>query len=410
MKVLLIVFSDAGHLNPFLGVAGQLERRGHELTFLSEQKSVRSAIERAGLRARCLEAQAVEAEAPGLPPSSTKFTERLKKPAWAQRFLSTVLVDGAADRVEPIRQAIRATTPDVIGIDAMCYAGSIAAELERVPWAGLSTGFFSLVPPSWQLPVVDMFKRIGVERAKLFARFGVERSFRLSDVISPWLNLVFASETLAPRALTENYDSFYVGPSIRPDEGAEAFPWDDLPRDRPLVYVAFGSLLNYSLEMYRGIFESLTSDEAFFVVALKDLFDDPFVRTLPAHVLPIRFAPQLALLERATLMINHGGANSAVECLSRGRPMLTMPLVNDAHAVGRIVERAGAGRVLIPDEFSVARCRDILLSLLPEDSEAQVKARAIQQSFENGALGASVLLEELAQCARPMSPRLGGVL
>src|SRR5262249_39501656 len=137
------VFSDSGHLNPMLAVAQRLQRRGHEITFFSCQADVSERCRRAGLHGRYV---VDPPRAGGLAPSApqpTQLMERMANPAWLKRWLSAVLVDPAARQLGALRRLIQEQRPQVIATDAMAYAGAVAATLEGVPWAALSTGLQS---------------------------------------------------------------------------------------------------------------------------------------------------------------------------------------------------------------------------------------------------------------------------
>src|SRR5439155_2876258 len=69
---------------------------------------------------------------------------------------------------------------------------------------------------------------------------------------------------------------------------------------------------------------------------------------VPANAVVVPFAPQLTLLDRASLLVTHAGLNTALEGLARGLPMLCIPVTNDQPGVARRVEWLGAGEVLKP--------------------------------------------------------------
>ena len=65
----------------------------------------------------------------------------------------------------------------------------------------------------------------------------------------------------------------------------------------------------------------------------------------PANVLLVNTAPQLKLLARASLMINHAGFNSVKECIFFGVPMNVYPMTGntDTPAVAARVVYHGLG-------------------------------------------------------------------
>lgn len=372
MRILVTVFSDAGHLNPMVAVAQRLERRGHDVTVFSCQADVAERCRRAGLAARCVaDPPRTGGLAAAAVPQSAQLAERMANPAWLKRWLWAVLVDPIGRQVAALRAVINDQRPQLIATDAMAYAGAIAATLEDIPWAALSTGLQSFAPPGSDGPNAAAFAQLAAARAARVAALGAAIDFRVSDCISPALNLVFASPRLwhgaAPPAGVRA-----VGAALPLDDGAgdPGFPWQRIPGDRPLVYVAFGSQISPPLEVYEALASSLSADEAFFVMSVKDLIEHPRIRALAGHVLAVPYAPQLAVLRRASAMVNHGGTNSVMECLATATPMIVLPLTNDQFVMARMVAHSGVGTTLsLP--VTAAACRDALVRALHTDGDVR---------------------------------------
>ena len=66
------------------------------------------------------------------------------------------------------------------------------------------------------------------------------------------------------------------------------------------------------------------------------------------------FLPQVALLERAALLVTHGGNNSVTEALTAGVPMVVLPFSTDQFAGAAAVEAAGLGAALDPNTATSA--------------------------------------------------------
>lgn len=396
MRVLFTVFSDSGHLNPMLAVAQWLQRRGHETMFFSCQADISERCRRAGLQGRCV---VDRSHAGGLAPSApppTQLIERMANPAWLKRWLWAVLVAPVAQQLGVLRTLIREQRPQVIATDAMAYVGAVAATLEGVPWAALSTGLQSFGHDG---PSAAAFEHLARPRAAHIAAMGVELGFRSSDCISPALNLVFATPRLWHGSETPA-GVVAVGAALPPEDGRDdaSFPWQRIPGGRSLVYVAFGSQVSPAIETYEALAASLHADEAFFVMAVKDLLDAPRIRALPDHVLTVGYAPQLQLLRRASIMVNHGGTNSVMECLSIGTPMIVVPLTNDQFLMARLVERSGLGTVLATP-LTPTSCREAILRILSTDRAVRTPASRTH-SGADGAGGAETAAELLLGLAR----------
>jgi MGT family glycosyltransferase len=396
-RFLFVVFAEAGHLNPMLAVGEHLERAGHEVVVFSLGDDVASRSRARGLRARCLVGnvsvtQAARTEAQ----RSLKMAQRLANPTWLKRLNERILVEILPRQADALAAAALDVRPDVVVADAMAYAAAAVADREGLPWASLATGLQSLVPA-----MQDTYADLAPKRAAATAALGASLRFRGSDAVSPWLDVMFTTDALVPPAMRP--EARLVGPATstaRCNEDLSLLA--RLPTDRPIVYVAFGGIISHPPHVYEALVASLAPDEAFFVLALKDLLTEPFVRTLPAHVATVGFAPQMALLRRSALMVHHGGSNSVHECLSLGRPMIVVPLLAEHVLCGRLVEAAGVGAVIDRAEITAARCRELIRPLLAADAPARARAASIADRMGDGAARTAALLTELAETRAPV--------
>jgi MGT family glycosyltransferase len=403
-RTLFVVLPERGHLNPLLSVAQAVAAAGHETAFFCHD-DISSALAAAGLSGPCAWAEAGE-KAPRQIPDVARLRDVAWLTGWAKFGMRAVL---SQRFLAPLRALVHAFRPDVIALDPLAYHGVVVAESEGLPWAGISTNLLPLAPASWDGPMVQAYDRAAADRDRLFARAGTSARFKVNEAISPWLNTVFTTEAFIPRVPADNAHSFFVGPlpptHARGDE--PAFPWERLPKSGPIVYVAFGSQITYG-EAFTVELATELAEEAHVVIALKDQADRIAPR-LPARCIAVGYAPQRALLDRVDAMVGHGGANSVMECLYQGRPMLVLPTVNDGPLQGLFVERAGVGYSLAPAQASVAACRERVHALLAESSPARRSAVEVGRSYRahDGAAAAAALIDKLARARAPLSPSPG---
>jgi zeaxanthin glucosyltransferase len=124
-------------------------------------------------------------------------------------------------------------------------------------------------------------------------------------------------------------DLHYVGPSVDPARGEPDFPWDRLPADKPLVYCSLGSApqarphLGRFLESVLGCMRARPQWQ-WVLSTGEGAYADTLARA-PAEAIVVPYAPQLALLSRAAVMVSHGGMNSTQEALLHGVPLVVLP-------------------------------------------------------------------------------------
>ncbi|MGW6201181.1 glycosyltransferase [Kribbella sp. NPDC055110] len=158
------------------------------------------------------------------------------------------------------------------------------------------------------------------------------------------------------------------------------FAWEKLDPGRKLVYCAFGT----------ERLEGGTHDHAFDVVAQAsaELPDHQVVlatgsstvpRELPENVIHCPEAPQLPLIQRAALVISHGGFNTVKEAAAAGVPSLVLSVsgpVTDAGRSGALVEYLGLGKVLPGSLLRAAAVVDAIRGVPKLSSACRAFARA----------------------------------
>src|SRR5690606_7288698 len=121
-------------------------------------------------------------------------------------------------------------------------------------------------------------------------------------------------------------DHFHAtGPWHEPArDDALKFPWERLD-GRPIVYASLGTVQNRRARLYDAILSAVDGLELQLVLALGST-QPGIVPPAPQNAIVVPYAPQLRLLDRAVAAITHAGMNTALECLSRGVPMLCLPI------------------------------------------------------------------------------------
>ena len=117
--------------------------------------------------------------------------------------------------------------------------------------------------------------------------------------------------------------------------------------------------------------------------------------------IPVDFAPQLRLLERAVLMVNHGGNNSVMETLACGVPQIICPRSADQPGVAVRAVRAGVALVHPFGNLSERGLGYLIERVLNEDV-FRLKAEGLKQSLAatGGSLGAASFIERALQVGR----------
>jgi UDP:flavonoid glycosyltransferase YjiC (YdhE family) len=394
VRALFVIIPEKGHIHPYIGPAHHLQQRGHEVAFYAVH-DVSAQLRRAGFTTFFPGSP----DRPG-PPDLNRgkfFAEKVRDAGWLRRWIKELLVERVPPQVDVLRDVVRRFEPDVIAADPMVYQAPIVANLEGVPWASLSSSLNPVVPAHFDSELLATNRWLEEERAALFARFGQTASFRVCDCLSDHVNVVFATEEFVgppPPGVTLAGPSLPAG--MRGDECD--FPWGRLSEALPIVYASFGSQIYYQPRMFRTLIEAVRGRDVQLVLSVSELLDTPLLGALPDNVLAVRYAPQLALLPRASAFVTHGGANSVMESLHFGVPILISPICNDQFHNARFIEESGVGWRLDVDTATPGQCWEALSALL-EPGRVREKAGIVATSYraKDGAREAARLVEELGR-------------
>jgi MGT family glycosyltransferase len=194
----------------------------------------------------------------------------------------------------------------------------------------------------------------------------------------------------------------FVGPLIdeRSRESVE-FPFEKLT-DRPLIYASMGTLQNKLHHVFRVIVDACEGLPTQLAVSLGSSGSE--VRSsLPEWPLIVDYAPQIQLLNRASLAITHAGLNTALESLSHGVPMIAIPITNDQPGVAARISFTGAGEAISLKRLGAARLREMVLRVLETDSYRANAMRLKEACLASGGTRlASKIIEQAISSREPV--------
>jgi zeaxanthin glucosyltransferase len=389
-------FPGTGHLNPLTALARRLQQRGHSVVIFGIA-DVEARVKAAGIEF-CLIGQS------DYPPGTLEKLDRQlgeMKGLQVIRFTMERISNTARMVLRDGLEAVRNANLDALLVDEVDMANNIAEYL------GLPFVSLALIPPLLQDNRYPPFYFGWSGSQRLWSRLRNEIAIRvLTRVASPIFAAVnerraawglktdrepgealskLAQITQLPRALEFEINPppanlYYTGPFVdaafRP---AVDFAWDKLD-GRPLVYASLGTLQNRSLEIFRKIAEACAELNVQLVISLGGGLEPERLGALNGDPLVVRFAPQLELVKRASVVITHAGLNTVLESLAEGVPLVCIPLGNDQPGVASRVATHGAGFVVPPRKASAERLRSAVRAVLKNDSYRSA-ARRLQSAI-----------------------------
>jgi UDP:flavonoid glycosyltransferase YjiC (YdhE family) len=393
VRVLCTCLPGHGHFNPMLALAQALARAGHDVAFATAADFCPH-IERTGFAAFPAGmplAQQME-EARRRYPDQDRLAAMERFEQFVPRMLAGVAAPARADDLRPI---VSDWKPDVLVHDETEFAGPVVAQAAGIPWADQSVGI---------LRPLAMTRLAGETLAPLAQRFGVDVGpfggmfrYLYLDVAPPTLQ----SPAIADIAVAHPVQNAIIEPGA---EGHALPDWvDQLPPERPVVYVSLGTVFNARARgVFAAVLEALRPEPVSAILTIGPNNDPADFGLQPDHIFIERFIPQSLLLPYCDAVVNQGGT-AILPILAHGLPLLVLPQgANQFHNAQACVN-AGVGRRLLPDEVGPEAVQREVRTLLHEP-ELRKAAEQVQRELAAmpGPDRGVALLERLAAERRPL--------
>ncbi len=337
-KIAFFCIPAHGHTNPMVGVARELVSRGNIVRFYSFDE-FEEKIKATG--AEFVSCQSF------LPEISESERARLKKSSNTEMSIQDIRITLAMN--DFLENEFNAFKPDVVYTDSVCFWGKLNALKFNVPMV-VSTSTFAfnqmsttymknspgeLADMIFGLPKVNREMQTLKQYGYKFKSFlDIVRSDDDTD------SVVYASRLFQPYA--ESYSDHYLfaGPSVSTD----IVP--DKKKDRPLVYISLGTVVNDKPDFYKNCIKGLEDIDADIIMSCGKDTDISTLGKLPDNIKAYQYVNQLEVLSHADAFISHCGMNSASESLFMAVPLILFPQTGEQHAVARRAYELGAGRYL----------------------------------------------------------------
>jgi UDP:flavonoid glycosyltransferase YjiC (YdhE family) len=325
--ILWLNWSGGGNLPPSLGIARALEERGHAVTFAGRPEMV-PRVDAAGFRAIELS-------------RAYEQVERYPQGSFLTR-MSCYLTSPATG--EQVRSVVAAEAPDITLIDCMFPAALAEARAFGIPTAAVCHTF--------------VFRQLDMWRGMLARLDGMRQQAGFGS-LPPLDELWLAQERLISTSLAA-FDGApppgwefvrHVGPVLEDENVAlpAELPWP--PGDPvPLVLISFSTAIEQrNVEKFQRALAAL-AELPVHVVATTGGIVEPAELDVPANAFVAKYAAHDPILQRAALVITHGGHGTAMRALHHSVPMVVIPgLAGDQPFVAAAIDEWGAGRALSGD-------------------------------------------------------------
>jgi zeaxanthin glucosyltransferase len=400
MRIGFLSLPVPGHLNPMTSLARKLQSRGHDVVFIS-LADVAPVVEAAGLPfVPCSEAAYPDG-------SLGKLVRRLSELSGedALHFTVNAMMKGyTASLFESLPDTLSKAGVDGIVLDQyQPYVELIPMKLQ-MPFVHVSnalhvdyTGRTPICFVDWPYQTggdAQARNMEGVRRARMLLEPVTAEAQAYAKKVSLSVDWNNPHSTLSPLAwVTQcprefdfgcppDFPQFHYAGPFHDGRGRMDFdfPWQQLTGE-PIVYASMGTLQNGLVDIFRSLTQAAIGfKELQFVLAVGGQLDPKQLGAVPANVMVVSHAPQIEVLKRSALCITHAGLNTALESLSKGVPMIALPITNDQPGVAARIADKKLGAVISPDHASpetfVATIKRVL-----GDSTFRDNARRMQKAI-----------------------------
>lgn len=407
-KAIFYNIPASGHVNPTLPVVSELIAAGEQVIYYAAGEH-RPQVEAAG---------AVFRPYHGVPDDYFHATglDGSRPPSTALTLARTT-----RDVLPELLEQAKADKPDYVIYDSMCPWGQLAAQALAVPSVSSST--FMVFTPSLVLRSPAMFGLLagtlrGLPDLRRYFKLmgGLARQHGLRPIGYPEifalpadLMINYTAAVLQPGARRLGRRIRFVGPSIGSRAAEPQFPFDLLD-DRPLVYVSLGTVNNRNPAFFRAAIAAYRQAPLQVVMSIGRNIDQAALGEIPANVIVREKVPQLALLERAAVFVNHAGMNSVQEALCRGVPLITVPQSPEQAVIAKRVARLGAGVMLAGNGLTPGKLRSATERVLAEENYPATARRLSGAICQAGGYrrAAADILAAVSGGAGPRTEELAG--
>jgi UDP:flavonoid glycosyltransferase YjiC (YdhE family) len=132
---------------------------------------------------------------------------------------------------------------------------------------------------------------------------------------------------------------------------------DVLAGDRPVAYFTLGTVKNTDTADLAAGLTALEGYDGVVVATTGRRLDPDELGLVPANAVVAEFVPQAAVLERADLLVSHGGSGTMLGGLVHGVPQVALPRGTDQPHNAALLARARAGVVVAPQDYAVTTIR-----------------------------------------------------
>ena len=377
MHIAVVSLGAFGHVNPTLSVVTELVSRGVRVTYFTTE-DFRSIIEPTG--AKFVPVHSWMAQQKG----GQDNGEKDDNVAATVPFL---FLNEAGAYIEDVMAVLREDRPDAVMHDFAGIAGTMAADMLKVPNIMIYTSY----PSNDTYSVAESFEGIPEDHPLRIAAGQIAQGYvekygcRLMTVKEIFdgqgdLNLVMMQKRLVPNY--ESFDDRFVFTGVQIGKRTAFGSWKAPDNGRPLLYSSLGTAFNNWPEYYPILFDAVRDLDINVFAALGGIKPES-LKDIPANVEVGQMVPQLDILSQASVFITHAGMGGTGEAIYYGVPMIAIPQMDEQAITARQIEKTGLGVAFLDKNSITSEGLKTAIVKLLEDESYRSTAREFSEDMKS---------------------------
>jgi len=417
----ILCLAATGHLNTMFPLGRELQRREHQITIFSPPRAKAKALA-AGFNFCDI----------GFPPDENGEIQQRTRLAKAEKLINLANIHLTLQRFARMAETRLKTAPAIIAaqnvdallVDLSVFEGGTIADYLNLPYVTICCmlPFYQdpaipPIPTTWQYNPAWWAQLRNRAAYNLLNRFAQPVWQMISHYRQKWklpaysqINDIFSNLAIITRHIPEfefprqlPLHFHFTGPLHQAIERQPVeFPFEQL-NGKPLIYASMGTIQNRFEHVFRTIAAACVELDNQLVISLGGGLDPEAFPNLPGNPLVVKYAPQLELLEKASLSITHAGLNTTLESLDYGVPMVAVPITDDQPGVAARIAWVGVGEFVSLSRLNVSSLRKAIERVLTESSYKQnaVRLQALIRKT-GGVTQAADIIEQAVSTRTPV--------
>lgn len=377
MHIAVVSLGAFGHVNPTLSVVTELVSRGVRVTYFTTE-DFRSIIEPTG--AKFVPVHSWMAQQKGGQDSGAEDDN-------VAATVPFLFLNEAGAYIDDVMAVLREDRPDAVMHDFAGIAGTMAADMLKVPNIMIYTSY----PSNDTYSVAESFEGVPADHPLRMAAGQIAQDYvekygcRLMTVKEIFdgqgdLNLVMMQKRLVPNY--ESFDDRFVFTGVQIGKRTAFGSWKAPDNGKPLLYSSLGTAFNNWPEYYPILFDAVRGLDINVFAALGGIKPES-LKDIPANVEVGQMVPQLDILSQASVFITHAGMGGTGEAIYYGVPMIAIPQMDEQAITAHQIEKTGLGVAFLDKNSITSEALKAAIVKLLEDESYRSTAREFSEDMKD---------------------------